>query len=202
VSKAVLWVAAILIALGVAWWVVHSIGPTDDEAKAVAEEQERVAGRQAEAQAKVVAKMVDSVVAARLASVQTGTVIRELLTSPPPSRQTTPTNLDALRADSLVKIVRAKDVELDTAHARYNRLAAAVVADSLADARFRVFSDSANAAQARQIVAHQEQIRALRTIVSIQECRIARVLKCPSRKVAFLGGAVLAGGAMLYARER
>jgi hypothetical protein len=35
-SRAVLWVVAILIALGVAWWVVQSIGPTDSEAIAVA----------------------------------------------------------------------------------------------------------------------------------------------------------------------
>jgi hypothetical protein len=202
VSKAVLWVAAILIALGVAWWVVHSIGPTDDEAKAVAEEQERVAGRQAEAQAKVVAKMVDSVVAARLASMQTGVVVQEILTTPRPARSSTPNNLPSLNADSLISIIRTKDVELDQWQARYTQLEEAVVADSLADARFRVFSDSANAAQARQIMAHQEQIRALRTIVNIQECRIARVLKCPSRKVAFIGGAVLAGGAVLYARER
>jgi hypothetical protein len=201
-SRAVLWVVAILIALGVAWWVVQSIGPTDDEAKAVAEEQERVAGRQAEAQAKVVAKMVDSVVAARLASMQTGVFVQEILTTSRPARSSTPNNLPSLNADSLISIIRTKDVELDQWQARYTQLEEAVVADSLADARFRVFSDSANAAQARQIMAHQEQIRALRTIVNIQECRIARVLKCPSRKVAFIGGAVLAGGAVLYARER
>jgi hypothetical protein len=62
-------------------------------------------------------------------------------------------------------------------------------------ARYRVVADSTINVQERQIAA-------LNIVVDVQECRIARVLKCPSRKLAFVGGAVLAAGAVAYVRQR
>jgi lipoprotein-anchoring transpeptidase ErfK/SrfK len=189
-SRAVLWVVAILIALGVAWWVVQSIGPTDSEAIAVAKAE-------AQRNAELAASMQAERDAARAEAARVDTVIRTVLRNPPPVRPQTPpdTILVTVGTDSLVSLVHVLEAYGDTVAKENVVLRATLDTAQQTFARYRLVADST-------ITVQERQIAALNIVVDVQECRIARVLKCPSRKVAFLGGAVLAAGAVAYVRHR
>jgi lipoprotein-anchoring transpeptidase ErfK/SrfK len=189
-SRAVLWVVAILIALGVAWWVVQSIGPTDSEAIAVAKAE-------AQRNAELAASMQAERDAARAEANRVDTLIRTVLRNPPPVRPVTPPApvLDTLGRDSLRVLVNVLEAYSDTVTRENVVLRATLDTARQTFARYRVVADSTINVQERQIAA-------LNIVVDVQECRIARVLKCPSRKLAFVGGAVLAAGAVAYVRQR
>ena len=188
------------LAIGIGWWARVTFVPSSDEKIAVAEAE-------AKRNAAIVAKMVDSLVGARLASVKAeaaGTVVLTTPRVPPaPPRPNVPRgpSLDSLKADSLRKIVIAQDGHIDTLNARIDMLqrrdsvSRAVIADlTLASSRFRLFADSTIGSQARQIKAQQ-------IIIDVRECRVLGLLKCPSRKVALIGGAVLGAVAVGYVKR-
>ena len=185
-SKAILWVVAIVAALLVAWWVTSSIGPSDSEAIAVAKAE-------AQRNAELVESMKAERDAARAEANRVDTVIRTVLRNPPPVRPQTPpdTILVTVGTDSLVALVHGLEAYSDTVEKENVILRATLDTAQSVFARYRAVSDSTINVQARQI-------EALSVVVDIQECRIARVLKCPSRKATAIGAFILGGAAVAY----
>jgi hypothetical protein len=114
-----------------------------------------------EREAAVVASLRDSLAQARKGLVRVDTIVRRVLTAPPPPpRPTVPSRpvLDTLARDSLVSIIVAQDLHIDTLQARL--ITAVTVLDTTFQAltRYQLFADSTINAQARQIIAMQRMI--------------------------------------------
>ena len=188
-SKTVLWIAAVIIALATAYWVVQSIGPSDSEDIAVWKERAAVAEQEVE-------RLKPELAAARVEASRVDTVIRTVLRNPPPVRPVTPpdTILVTVGTDSLVSLVNVLNAYSDTLERENVVLRATLDTAQSVFARYRLVADST-------INVQQRQIEALSVVVDIQECRIARVLKCPSRKVAAIGAFILGGAAVAYVRR-
>lgn len=148
--KAGLSLAVALVVLAGGWWAWGEYRERQSERRAVAEAE-------ANRQAAVVASLEDSLQAARAASLRVDTLALRVLAPRLPTRPTVPaeTILVALPADSLVGIIRAQDVHIDTLTNRLTVTMAVLDTVATVARRFRLFADSTIAAQGRQIVAMQ-----------------------------------------------
>jgi hypothetical protein len=193
----------VLLCAFVGWWAWRSLSTPESERVAVLEEQVRVAKADADREAATVAALREELEEARSQSVRIDTLIRTVLRNPPMTRPVIPARpaLDAASRDSLLNLLTTSERYAD-AVTQENRMLRSVL-DSAATIfdRYRSAADSTIEAQMRQLSAQQRQIVGLQGIIEVRECRILGLLKCPSRTVAAIGGAVLGAGAVIYVKR-
>jgi hypothetical protein len=193
----------VLVCALVGWWAYRSLTTPESERVAVLEEQVRVAAEDAKRDSIRVAELQAELTEARSQSVRIDTLIRTVLRNPPATRPVIPARpaLDAASRDSLLNLLTTSERYAD-AVTQENRMLRSVL-DSAATIfdRYRSAADSTIEAQMRQLSAQQRQIVGLQGIIEVRECRILGLLKCPSRTVAAIGGAVLGAGAVIYVKR-
>lgn len=189
-----------IAALALVWWAIASVGPSDAEEVAVAKAEAARWKSEAAKEAATVEALQVELTEARADAQRVDTIIRTVLRNPPPVRPQTPTGpaLDSLGTDSLKTLLGRSVAYGDTVAAENVTLRAVLDTTARAFTRYRLAADSTIGAQARQIVAQRNQIAALQTIINVRECRILGFLKCPSRKVAAIGGMLVGAAAVGY----